>query len=65
MRLWVPAGSIDADTAELSGKIVTGQQAVADFLETRITPVEFLEIVDDCGVDIDEYLDTLAFNLRW
>lgn len=61
LRLWLPDGPVDDETFD---KYTTASQSVEDFTRLIITPEEFCDQLDDCGVDVDDYLDTISYNLN-
>jgi hypothetical protein len=65
MRLWTPCGEDDQfSSQEVSTNLILCGQALNDFLALRISPQDYLDIIDSCEVNIDDYLDTVNYNLH-
>ncbi len=65
MRLWTPQGLGDeVSLEETSENLILCGQALTDFLSLKIDPTGYLDIVESCGVDVDDYLDVISFNLH-
>jgi len=57
MRLWTPQGLGDeVSLEETSENLIICGQVLTDFLSLKINPTDYLDIVESCGVNIDEYL---------
>lgn len=57
LRLWTPQGLGDKVSLEkTSESLILCGQALADFVSLKINPTDYLDIVESCGVNIDEYL---------
>ena len=65
MRLWIPQGlSDEVSLEETSENLILCGQALTDFLSLKIDPTDYLDIIENCGVDVDDYLETINFNLH-
>ncbi|MBD2623139.1 hypothetical protein H6G48_16220 [Microcystis flos-aquae FACHB-1344] len=65
MRLWSPQGlNEEVSLEETSENLILCGQALTDFLSLKIDLTDYLEIVESCGVDVDDYLDVISFNLH-
>lgn len=65
MRLWTPQGLGDEISLEkTSENLILCRQALTDFLSLKIDPINYLDIVESCGVDVDDYLEVISFNLH-
>jgi hypothetical protein len=40
-----------------------GFDDLVDFFSLEITPTDYLDIVESCGADVDEYLEIINENL--
>ncbi len=63
MRLWTPGRFDDVSVEETSEKLIICGSALVDFFSLEITPTDYLDIVESCGVDVDEYLEIINENL--
>ena len=63
MRLWTPERCDEIPVEETSNNLIICGQARSDFFSLKITPIEYLDIVESCGVNVDEYLETINENL--
>ena len=65
MLLWIPVDpESPQESDELISDVTAANGAVLDFCDGIITLDQTLEIVDDCGADIDRYLADLDFTFR-
>lgn len=63
MRLWTPDRFDEIPVEETSNNLIICGQALADFFSLKITPTEYLDIVESCEVNVDEYLEIINENL--
>jgi len=63
IRLWTPGGFDKVSPEETSTNLIICGAALSDFFSLKITPAEYLDIVESCGVNVDEYLETINENL--
>lgn len=63
MRLWTPERFDEVSVEETSNNLIICGEALSDFFSLKITPTEYLDIVESCGVNVDEYLETINDNL--
>lgn len=63
MRLWTPERFDDVSVEETSKRLIICGNALVDFFSLKITPTDYLDIVESCGVDVDEYLEIINANL--
>jgi hypothetical protein len=66
-RLWIPPGEhlqYPSERENITGNYLNAIATVDRFLEGKIHPSDFLEMLDGDGVDVDSYLDDVTFNLN-
>jgi hypothetical protein len=66
LRLWIPGGDYCQDPSSalsLAERYAVCHQAVEDFLVGHLSINDFLEILDGGGVDVDDYTETVSYNL--
>ena len=63
IRLWTPERFDEASPEETSENLIICGEALTDFFSLKITPVEYLDIVESCGVKVDNYLEIITENL--
>ncbi|MDB9404779.1 hypothetical protein PN470_10880 [Microcystis sp. CS-574] len=63
MRLWTPDRFDEIPAEETSNNLIICGQALADFFSLKITPTEYLDVVESCEVNVDEYLEIINENL--
>ena len=63
MRLWTPERFDEVSGEETSKRLIICGSALVDFFSLKITPTDYLDIVESCGVDVDEYLEIINENL--
>lgn len=64
IRLWTSGGFDEVPLEKTSTNLIICGQALSDFFSLKITPTNYLEIVESCGVDVDEYLEVINLNLN-
>lgn len=66
MLLWVPVtAECPQESDELIEKVTTANGAVIDFCDGIIGLEYSLEIISDCGANVDRYLAALDSSLRF
>lgn len=63
IRLWTPGGLNEVSVEETSKNLIVCGEALTDFFSLKITPADYLDIVESCGVDVDDYLEIINDNL--
>lgn len=63
LDLWIDSSSPDCNTRELIQTFWTCRIAQERFMKAQITWDEYLEILDACHVQVDDYRDTVEENL--
>ncbi|MBC1195989.1 hypothetical protein H0901_12125 [Microcystis aeruginosa BLCCF158] len=64
MRLWTPERFDEVSVEETSKNLIICGEALIDFFSLEITPADYLDIVESCGVNIDDYLGIINENLH-
>ena len=62
--LWLPIHLIEDDTTEAITENTKSNGIILDFLDGEIGLEETIDHLNDCHIDIDNYLRTLDSNLR-
>ena len=63
IRLWTPERLDEVSPEETSKNLIICGEALTDFFSLSITPAEYLDIVESCGVNVDNYLEIIKENL--
>lgn len=66
MLLWIPnSQECPQESDELIQQVTAANGAVMDFCDGIITLETTLEIVSDCGADVDRYIADLDESIRF
>ncbi|TRU85247.1 MAG: hypothetical protein EWV76_14765 [Microcystis novacekii Mn_MB_F_20050700_S1] len=63
MRLWTPEKLFEVSSTETSKSLIICGEALVDFFSLKITPTDYLDMIESCGVNVDEYLEIINENL--